>query len=77
MSEFECRQGHLVAPSQMIKGRYCPECGEPIVRMDGLSSRQWQEIDVEWQKRIDRKLEEECEREENEEEIEEDGINKE
>lgn len=49
MSEFECRQGHIVAPSQMIKGRYCPECGEPIVRMDGKSSRQWREIEKKWE----------------------------
>lgn len=38
MSEFECSNGHMPAPSQMVKGR-CP-CGAAIVRVDGKSKRQ-------------------------------------
>ena len=48
MSEFECRNGHLVAPSKAIHG--CPECGEPIVRMDGKSSRQLEAEEREWER---------------------------
>ena len=43
MSEFECRFGHLMRPSSM----FCEECQdegrmrEKVVRMDGLSSSEW------------------------------------
>jgi hypothetical protein len=46
MSEFECENGHMPAPSQMIGGR-CPECGGRIVRMDGMSSRELAMMDAE------------------------------
>lgn len=44
MSDFECRFGHLMRPSST----YCEECikeGHPFekaVRMDGLTSREWE-----------------------------------
>ena len=41
MSEFECRNGHL-----MPSGKYfCPECGERVARMDGYSAREWAAIE--------------------------------
>jgi len=33
MSEFSCRNGHLMRPAQ----RWCSECGEPLQYMDGES----------------------------------------
>ncbi len=33
MSEFTCRNGHLMRPTQ----RWCTECGEPLHYMDGES----------------------------------------
>ena len=36
MSEFACRNGHLMRSSD----RVCPECGEPCYTMDGLTSSQ-------------------------------------
>uniref|UniRef100_A0A6M3KZE0 Uncharacterized protein n=1 Tax=viral metagenome TaxID=1070528 RepID=A0A6M3KZE0_9ZZZZ len=41
MSEFTCTNGHLVPPSKY----YCPECGEPVVRMDGYSAREWEAME--------------------------------
>ena len=37
MSEFTCRNGHLMAPTD---GLFCKECGERCVRMDGKSNGQ-------------------------------------
>ncbi len=34
MSEFVCSSGHLIAPSQWIKGK-CPICGARCTTMDG------------------------------------------
>lgn len=42
MSEFECRNGHLMAPS---KGWRCQTCGEPVARMDGMSGKQILEME--------------------------------
>ena len=36
MSEFECRNGHLM-PSGKFK---CPECGAPLYKMDGFTAKQ-------------------------------------
>ena len=36
MSEFACRNGHLMS----CRDRICPECGEPCYTMDGMTSRQ-------------------------------------
>ena len=36
MSEFECRNGHLVDPPYY----QCQECGGTVVRMDGYSRKQ-------------------------------------
>lgn len=58
MSEFECSNGHMPAPSQ-IRGMRCPECGARIVRMDGHSAREWRGIEEDYQ----RKLEEESKKE--------------
>ena len=35
MSEFECRNGHLMIPSL---GMNCHICGAPVARMDGKSN---------------------------------------
>ena len=37
MSEFECINGHLMAPSH---GPFCMECGGRVHRMDGLTNNQ-------------------------------------
>lgn len=36
MSEFTCSQGHLVLPSE----RWCHICGGNITRMDGMTNRE-------------------------------------
>ena len=41
MSEFECRQGHLVSPSI----GYCKICGGRAVRMDGMSACELERMD--------------------------------
>jgi len=33
MSEFECKNSHLMRSSD----RFCPRCNEPASRMDGMS----------------------------------------
>ena len=68
MSEFECRGGHLVASHEMIKGKCW--CGEPITRMDGLTSREHAARDRAWEREMERRREEdEYEREERGEDI--------
>jgi len=37
MSEFECRNGHLMLPSLGIR---CHICGAPVAYMDGKSNKQ-------------------------------------
>jgi hypothetical protein len=49
----------------MIQGRYCPECGEPIVRMDGHTDRYWRRLEEEFNNKCEEK---ELEREESEDE---------
>ena len=56
MSEFECSNGHMPAPSE-IRGNKCP-CGASIVRMDGRSSKQLAYEEREWNNQIEREKEE-------------------
>ena len=49
MSEFECANGH-VCPSKGCK------CGARIVKMDGLSSREWKKRE-EYENRIEKEEE--------------------
>ena len=60
MSEFECSNGHLPAPST-IRLNHCP-CGAAIIRMDGMSGRELREMDREWDRKV-REHEEELEEE--------------
>ena len=57
MSEFECANGHLPAPSEIRRNR-CPECGAPIVRMDGKSRGRLAYEEREWDKEIEKEKEE-------------------
>ena len=41
MSEFACRNGHLMRSGD----RVCPECGEPCYTMDGMTGRQMAEME--------------------------------
>ena len=41
MSEFECSQGHSIAPSE----GYCKICGGRAVRMDGRSAKEWEALE--------------------------------
>lgn len=52
MSEFECRNGHLPAPST-IRLNHCP-CGARIIRMDGMSGRELKEMEREWDREMER-----------------------
>jgi len=52
MSEFECSQGHMPAPST-IKNNRCPICGSPIVRIDGMSGRELEKMDREWDRMVE------------------------
>jgi len=36
VSEFACRNGHLMRSGD----RVCPQCGEPCYTMDGMTGRQ-------------------------------------
>lgn len=58
MSEFECSNGHLPAPST-IRLNHCP-CGAAIIRMDGMSGRQLEQMDRAWDEEVaNRRTEEE------------------
>ena len=49
MSEFTCKNGHLVRPSE----RCCKICGGNIVRMDGMSNRELEARDREFEEEGD------------------------
>jgi hypothetical protein len=42
MSEFHCRNGHLMLSSD---GPRCRECGEKVFTMDGLTNRQLRKME--------------------------------
>ncbi len=44
MSEFECRNGHLMGSGQFT----CKECGAPLWRMDSKSNRELEGEDEYW-----------------------------
>jgi len=56
VSEFECSNGHMPAPST-IKHNHCP-CGARIIRMDGMSERQLTRMDREWDRAVSEHKEE-------------------
>lgn len=43
MSEFMCKNGHLMAGSE----KYCPVCGSPAYYMDGLTGSQLKQMEQE------------------------------
>jgi len=49
MSEFACRNGHLMRSGD----RVCPECGEPCYTMDGMTGRQMAEMERAEEARIE------------------------
>ena len=49
MSEFECRNGHLMLPSL---GTRCHICGAPVAYMDGKNSKQLEYEDEMYEARI-------------------------
>lgn len=55
ISEFECRNGHLMAPSM---GPNCQICGAPIYRMDGKMNRQLAYEDEEFDRQREEKEDE-------------------
>ena len=57
MSEFECSNGHMPAPST-IKCNHCP-CGAAIIRVDGMSGRQLREMDEAYENWLERNRERE------------------
>ena len=60
MSEFTCREGHLIRPSI----GYCEVCGGRAVRMDGMTNGELEDRDRVYEScLIQRELEKETEEE--------------
>lgn len=56
MSDFECRNGHL------MRGTTCDICGGTAYRMDGMTGRQWAKLEAGEYDRPD-DVDEKCENE--------------